>query len=411
MSENIIMPKLGMAMKEGKVVRWLLSEGEKVEKGSLVAEVETEKINYQLEAPSSGILVKIITEEGMVASVGEIIGVIAQEGEEIDDSVLTSSPSQAEEEQPAPAPAPPTAASGGVPSDSKKRKITPVARKMAQDKGVDISGLQGTGPGGRITKEDVLAAASKLEKESERPSEATADKIGAVGFGSSIPLTRIREIIGERLSASSRDVPHVYFACEVDGTKMMEFRKTALEIIESATGVRLSVNDILLKAVAVTIEKFPMFNATLEGKLIKIAETVNIGLAAAMEEGLIVPVIRNVNQMTLAQIAVARREILDKAKAKKLNLDDLSGGTFTISNLGQYNIDFFTSIINPPETAILSVAKMKDRVVVIDGQIEIRPIMYVGLSADHRVVDGTEAAAFLQELQNILENPYKMLLL
>jgi pyruvate dehydrogenase E2 component (dihydrolipoamide acetyltransferase) len=407
MAANVIMPKLGMAMREGKVAKWRCEEAGHVEEGDVIAEIETEKITYQIEAPISGILAKIVVGEGRVAAVGQVIGIIIEEGETFDVSAIPAAPPEISAGKETVAPA---AGGGGeipsVPSKEPRIKVTPIARKIAREKGIDVSQIKGTGPDGRITRDDVLAAAEAVRgpeiPEKGRPREVS------ITLGTTLPLTRMREIIGERLTASSRDVPHVYFSCTVDGTRMIDFRERFKGRIESTTGVTLSFNDIILKAVATIIETHPRFNASLEGKTIRIHEEVNIGLAVALEEGLVVPVLRRVSEKTLGQIALARKELLDKARGKKLTLDDLSGGTFTVSNLGQFNIDAFTSIINPPETAILSVAKMKERPVVIEGELAVRPTVNLGLSVDHRVVDGAMAAAFLEALQRLLEDPYLM---
>ena len=405
MPVNVLMPKLGMTMKEGKVVKWHCKEGQEVEEGDIVAEIETEKITYQIEAPISGILVKILIGEGNVAPVGQPIGIMIKEGETFDESAMIVPPPEVSVGI---APSETRIEVSSPPSDQTEIRITPIARKIAKEKGLDINKIKGTGPGGRITREDVLAFA-EAPKEVKAP-EKEPVREGVVGLGATMQMTRMREIIGERLTTSSRDVPHVYFACEVDGSGMVGFRNKFMEIVESTVGVRLSFNDILLKAVATAIEKYPLFNAMIEGKTVKIHKEINIGLAVSIEEGLIVPVIRRVNEKALRQIALDRENILNRAKTKKLTLDDLTGGTFTVSNLGQFNIDFFTSIINSPETAILSVAKMKERPVVVDGAVAIRPTLNLGLSADHRVVDGAMAAGFLQELQKILEDPYLMCL-
>ncbi len=338
---------------------------------------------------------------------GPVIGVVVEEGEVFDASAVSAADSGVPVgDRAVGAPSETRAEASSGPSKGPRIKITPIARKIAREKGIDVSRIKGTGPDGRITRDDVLAVvegAKGRELAEEWPSGEAAIRLGAA-----VPLTRMREIIGQRLTASSRDVPHVHFSCEVEGTGMIGFRERFSGAIESTTGVRLSLNDIILKAVATTIEKFPLFNASLEGKTIKIHEEVNIGLAVALEEGLIVPVIRRVNELTLGQIAGARKDILDRARTKKLTLDDVSGGTFTVSNLGQFNVDSFTSIINPPETAILSVARMKERPVVVGGELAVRPTVNLGLSVDHRIVDGAMAAAFLQELSGLLEDPYLM---
>ena len=409
MAENVIMPKLGMTMKQGKVTKWHYKEGDRVEAGDVIAEIETDKINYEIEAPISGILARVLVREEGVAAVGEAIGIMVEEGETFDESAIpASTPEGHGDKEGVVTPVEKQVDTPVEMTSAARIKITPVARKIAKEKGIDISKIRSTRPDGRIRKEDVLAAAEAAEKKVVSDKEPAGE--GEVQLGATIPLTRMREIIGQRLTASSRDVPHVYFACEVDGTQMIQLRKTVIDAIESTTGVRLSFNDIIVRAVATTIEKYPLFNGVIEDREIKIEKEINIGLAMALEEGLIVPVIRNVNKKTLGQIATDRNELMQKARTKKLTLDELEGGTFTVSNLGQFNIDFFTSIINPPETGILSVAKMKDRPVVFEGEVAIRPILYLGLSADHRVVDGAMAAAFIQELQQTLENPYRMCL-
>ena len=409
MAENVIMPKLGMTMKQGKVTKWHYKEGDRVEAGDVIAEIETDKINYEIEAPISGILARVLVREEGVAAVGEAIGIMVEEGETFDESAIpASTPEGHGDKEGVVTPVEKQVDTPVEVTSAARIKITPVARKIAKEKGIDISKIRSTRPDGRIRKEDVLAAAEAAEKKVVSDKEPAGE--GEVQLGATIPLTRMREIIGQRLTASSRDVPHVYFACEVDGTQMIQLRKTVIDAIESTTGVRLSFNDIIIRAVATTIEKYPLFNAVIEDREIKIQKEINIGLAMALEEGLIVPVIRNVNKKTLGQIATDRNELMQKARTKKLTLDDLEGGTFTVSNLGQFNIDFFTSIINPPETGILSVAKIKDRPVVFEGEVAIRPILYLGLSADHRVVDGAMAAAFIQDLQQTLENPYRMCL-
>jgi len=400
MPENVIMPKLGMAMKEGKVAKWQCEEGERVEEGDVLVVIETDKVNYEVEAPISGILVRILVGEGQTAPVGQIIGILITEGEAFDEQTIPPPPPEVQiTEEPVPA-AEKTTQAPALPGIEQRVRITPIARQIATEKGIDVSRIKGSGPDGRITKKDVLAAAEPLQDERVRAS--------GIVLGAAVPLTRMRQIIGERLTGSSRDVPHIYLCCEVDGTGIIQFRETCMEVIEKQTGVRLSFNDIMLKCVATMIEKYPLFNATLNEKTIRIHPEVNIGLAVALEEGLVVPVIRRVNEKELGQIATERREIIEKANRKKLTLDDLSGGTFTVSNLGGFNIDLFTSIINPPETAILSVAKMKERPVAIEGKLAIRPTVNIGLSADHRVVDGATAARFLQDLQGLLEDPSVM---
>jgi pyruvate dehydrogenase E2 component (dihydrolipoamide acetyltransferase) len=396
MPENVLVPSLGTTVKNAKITRWMYNQGQPVEKGAVICEIETEKVNYQIEAPISGFLARILATAGQVVKVGEIIGIITAKG---DDATQLSFAAAEQESKP-------TDVKTDIPRIEttpmeRRIKITPVAKKMAREKGIDISLLTGSGPGGRIVKADVI------DFKAPAADQQRTEETGLV-LGGTIPLTTMRAIIGERLTRSSREVPHVYFACDVDCTALIQFRKIFEPILEKKTGLRLSFNDMLTKAVSMTIEKHPLFNATLENKIIKIRKTVDIGLAMALEQGLIVPVIRQTNLKPLSQILVDRADLFDKARAKKLTLDDMTGSTFTISNLGQFNLDFFVSIINPPETAILSVAKMKERPVAIDGSAVVRPIMKLGLSCDHRVVDGADCARFLQDLQDLLEEPFSM---
>lgn len=406
MAEKIIVPSLGTTVKKAKVVKWFIKVGQIVRKGDVVCEIETEKVSFKVEAPASGVLAKILVAVGSVASVGQTIGLIAEKGETIEDAtsvdVTAASPQESDRERSIGQKE--TKAPGEGPQDGRIR-ISPVARNIAKEKGVDISLVAGSGPGGRILKADVLSYADSGSLES---AEDVAAEVNGVVFGAEIPLTNIRKIIGYRLTSSARDVPHVYFSCEVDCTEMIKFRSIFKDIVAKKSKAKLSYNDLIIKAVATTIEKYPLFNAVLEDETIKVGTSVDVGLAMALEEGLIVPVIRETHRKSLSQICLARQTVIQKAQDKKLTLDDLTGSTFTVSNLGQFNIDFFTSIINPPETAILSVARMKDRGVVVDGELAVRPIMKIGLSIDHRVVDGADGARFLEDLQALLENPFEM---
>ena len=399
MAVDVIMPNLGVSMKEGRVLTWRFKEGDLIDQGDEVVEIETDKVNYQVEAPISGILAKIIAPTGSVAAVGRALAVMVEEGESPDVGERPEAP----QTETAASSAPVAASPAEAPPEDQRVRITPIARKMAFDAGLDVSRIQGGGAYGRIMKADVEAALQA------KPADAAPTGDRKIQLGSSMPMSRMREIISQRLTMSARDVPHVYFMSEADASEMVRFRKTFLTIVESRYGVKLSFTDIILQAVAKAIEAFPLFNATLDGNTIHVNESINIGMAVSLDEGLIVPFIRNTNEKTLGRIAIERREIIEKARGKRLTLDDLSGGTFTVSNLGQYDVDLFTSIINPPETGILSVAKIKDRPVVVDGELAVRPTVSLGLSADHRVVDGAMAAAFLEQIKRYVENPYLLM--
>lgn len=401
---RIIMPKLGMTMIDGRVVEWLVQEASRVEKGQIVLRIESDKIEYEVEAPASGILARIYaapSEEAL--PVGRLLAVILAEGEDLNEEALASELAGS----PPMAGSPPLSATSSAsfaisssrPTGAERIKTSPAARKLAEEKGVALSRVTGTGPGGRITREDVQAA---LDAGPAAPSPAAARE---PALGSSIPLSRMRKIIAQRLTASSSQVPHIYLFSEIDATELQASRARLLPRIEVETGERLSYNDLLIQAVAQSIQRFPLFNATLEGEVIRIPEEIHIGLAVAVEGGLIVPVIRGVQRKTLEAIVRERADLVQRAQNKRLTPDDLQGGTFTISNLGMYEVDYFTAIINPPQSAILSVGRMAQRAHVVDGQIAVRTMMWLGLSADHRVVDGAQAAEFLQEIKRGLEKP------
>ncbi|MBI1987173.1 MAG: 2-oxo acid dehydrogenase subunit E2 [Nitrospinae bacterium] len=401
---RIIMPKLGMTMTDGRVVEWLVQETSRVEKGQIVLRIESDKIEYEVEAPASGTLARIYavaSEEAL--PVGRLLAVILAEGEALNEELLASElsafPPVADSLR-----LPATSSASAMTSSSRpigaeRMKASPAARKLAEEKGVDLSRVVGTGPGGRITREDVLAA---LEASPAAPFPGAARE---PTLGSSIPLSRMRKIIAQRLTASSSQTPHIYLFSEIDATELQASRARLLPRIEAETGQRLSYNDLLIQAVAHSIQRFPLFNATLEGEVIRIPEEIHIGLAVAVEGGLIVPVIRGVHRKSLEAIVRERADLVQRAQNKRLTPDDLQGGTFTLSNLGMYEVDYFTAIINPPQSAILSVGRMAQRPQVVDGEIAVRTMMWLGLSADHRVVDGAQAAEFLQEIKRGLEKP------
>ncbi|MBI2877112.1 MAG: 2-oxo acid dehydrogenase subunit E2 [Candidatus Tectomicrobia bacterium] len=401
------MPKLGMTMTEGRVVEWLAPEGARVEKGATVLRIESDKIEYEVEAPASGLLARIYVVPSEEAwSVGSLLAVVLAEGEVLDEEALAAElPVLSGSALPQFAALSSVSSQASRPrtSGAERIKVSPAARKLAEEKGVDLSRVTGTGPGGRITREDVLAA---LENPPMTPSPTLPQ--GPV-LGGSIPLSRMRKTIAQRLTASATQVPHIYLFSEIDATGLQALRERLLPGIAEQTGQRLSYNDLLLQAVAQAIQRFPLFHSTLEGETIRIPEEIHIGLAVAVEGGLIVPVVRSVQRKSLEEIVRERADLVQRAQAKRLTPDDLQGGTFTISNLGMYEVDYFTAIINPPQSAILSVGRMAQRPQVVAGQIAVRTMMWLGLSADHRVVDGAQAAEFLQEIKRTLERPMESL--
>lgn len=402
MTVEIIIPSLGATVKKAKIAKWLVAPGQSVNKGVVLCELETEKVTFKVEAENEGVLLSIEVEAGSIVEVGQVVGQLGAPGTivEVSSDTEEAGPAvQADDRSGAPK----NAINESVTQQDRIR-ISPLARKMATEKEIPLTALVGSGPGGRIVKADVLAyspAAAGLEK-----TNGAAEPIE--GLGVDIPLTQMRRIIGDRLTESSRDVPHVYFSAEINCSALVKFRSIFKPILAKQNGGVLSYNDLIIKAVSMTILKYPVFNGTLTEDAIRIKPSVDIGLAMAAPAGLIVPVIRNTERLLLGDICMVRRELSNKAQEGSLTVDEMTGGSFTISSLGQFQIDFFTSIINPPETAILSIARMKERPVAIDGQVVVRPTIMMGLSIDHRVVDGADGARFLEDLQSLLENPFEM---
>lgn len=379
MITKIIMPKLGETMDEGQIGKWLRKKGEKVEKGESLFEVTSDKANFEVESPATGILREILAEEGQAVPVTNVVGYIADSMEEqLPEEVTTVT------EPPEPA---------SSPSERKKRiKISPLARKLVEQRGIDISQIKGTGPGGRITKEDVerFQPAAKAE-------------------GEGIPLSGMRKLIAQRMSQSKREAPHYYLQTEIDMSDAVRLREDLLPEMEKTFSVRLSYTDLIIRATALSLEQFSLLNSTYENEQIKSFKQANTGVAVTLEAGLVVPVIKDAAHKTLWQIAQERTRLVARAKEGKLTQEELSDGTFTISNLGTFQIDLFTAIINPPQVAILAVGAIKERPAALDGQLVIRQTMKVSLSLDHRVVDGVAGAQFLSRLKELLEKPYLLL--
>ncbi len=389
MATAVIMPKTGMAQETGTVVRWFYKEGDQVEKGEPLLEIMTDKVNMEVEAPASGILRNIKASPDDVVPVTEVIAYIAEPGEEI---VAEEPPPQAERpvEKPAPADKPgmeqpsPTdrPAPAAVPSQRPARaRATPMARRLAKEYKVDLSGIEGSGPGGAITKADV-------QEVSERRARAAAMHPSGAR---TIPLAGRRRIIAERMVQSAQEAPHIAVSIEVDMSEAASSRGAA------------SYTALLVYVVSRTLRKHPLLNSTLRDGQIELLYEINVGVATAAEEGLIVPVIKKADSKSLPEIDAELKELTKRVRAGALTLDDVSGGTFTISNLGMFGIPSFRAIINPPEAAILAVGSIIERPVVIDGGIYIRPMMSITASADHRILDGVAVAGFLQDLRAALE--------
>jgi len=388
------MPKLGLTMKEGTIEKWLKQEGDRVEKGEPLVEIITEKLNFQYESPASGILRKILHPEGKVVAVTTPIAIIAEEGEALPEFEAIKS------EVPAEAPMPAAA----VRKEKKKHRerifASPFARKTAQEKGIDLSLLEGSGPEGRIIQADVLRAGERVQTEGVRPSvptEKPAEKL--------IPLKGIRKIIAQRMTESFRNTPHFYLSVEVDMSAVQDLKERVKDEVEKRAKVRLTLTDILVKVVASALKDHPIINSRIEGDQIRLLEEINVGVAIAIEDGLIVPVVHRADQKSLTEIASAIRTLTKRARRGKLSLEDVGGGTFTLSNMGMLGIDKINPIINPPECSILGVGRTIEKPVVREREIKIKPMAWLSLSSDHRIVDGAAAGLFLNHIQKIIENP------
>jgi len=376
MVNKVIMPKLGETMEEGEIIRWLKKEGEEIKEGEPLLEIATDKANMEVEAPVSGVLRKILASEGKLVPVTEVIAYIA-------DSMEEEIPGEVEEEGEETEEAPP----------SRMIKASPLAKKLAREHNVDLSKVEGTGPGGRIVKEDVL----KLIKKESPPEGETA-------------LSNVWKIVADRMQKSKREIPHFYLTAEVNFSQIARMREELNVELTQGKGIHLTYTDLLIKACGYGLKEVPRINSTFkEGKIYSSSE-INVGLAVAREEGLVVPVIKNVDRKDLFQIAEEREELIKKAKENRLSLEELEGSSFTLSNLGMFGIKNFNAIINPPQVCILAVGEIKDRVVADQGKIEIRPVVEMTLSCDHRVIDGLIGAKFLQKIKERLERPSLLLI-
>lgn len=392
MATNVIMPSLGFDMTEGLLVRWLKNEGDPVEKGQAIAEIETEKATVEIEAVASGILGRIIVQAGETVAVGTVIGVIAGAGEEVAAVPVPPPPSP---------PAPVFEAGEGVAPSEARVKTSPVARKMAEEAGLDPSRIKGTGPGGRVLERDVQAAIA-ARSAPEPPGVPAGPAPGAT-----VPLNRMRRTIARRMTESKTTAPHFYVTVEINMDDAMKMREQLNGLAPEAE--RISVNDLIVAAAARTLTRFPALNASYRDGNLEMHPQVNIGIAVALEDGLIPPVLRDADKKTLKRIAAESRALTERARANKLRSDDLGGGTFTVSNLGMFDVDEFIAIINPPEAAILAVGAVTRRPVAAAGEIRIASLMKTTLSVDHRVADGAQAGRFMQEFKKLLENPVTLL--
>ncbi len=378
MAVQVVMPKLGMAMTEGEVVRWLREDGARVARDEPIVQVMSKKITYEVKAPQEGILRHAAPPKAKLA-VGAVIGYILAPGEEL--PVIPAAPAAAP--GPAPAERPPTPAGEVL--------ATPMAKRLAREHGIDLGEVRGTGPGGRVQESDVLAY---LEQRRMAPAAPEAPPAART-----VPFAGMRRAIAERMTESLQAMAQVTITTEADVTGLVEF------VDRLKAQVDISYTAVLVKAVAAALRRHPVLNATLVGDEIRLLDEINIGVGVALEDGLIVPVIRNADRLTLGEIDRELRRLAAAARAGTLTVDEVTGSTFTISNLGMYGIDAFTPIINPPEAAILGVGRIIEKPAVYRGQLAVRSLMTLSLTFDHRIVDGAPAAAFLQTLAGMLAQP------
>ena len=401
MATTITMPQLGYDMQEGTVVKWRKGEGEEVSRGEVIAEIETDKAVVEMEAYAGGILRKLVVAEGKTVPVGTLIAVITAPDEEmppleaLEGAAAPSASEDASKSGAEAAIAPPR------PSPAKTEvRASPIARRLAQERGIDLAKITGTGSGGRITEADI-------EAYKEGPGAAPAPTPGAVPLAEQrIQLTRMRQAIASRTSQSNREAPHFYVTTDIDMGKAMDIRRDLNEGLPE--GIRVSVNDLIVKACAQAIGKFPHFNASFQGDHLEVSPNINIGIAIALEDGLIVASIPDCQDRPLVDIARASRDLVERAHGGTLRAEEYTGSTFAISNLGMYDVDSFAAIIFPPHAAVVAIGSVKEQPVVKNGQITVAQMMKATISVDHRVVDGAEAAQFLQEIKRLLEHPVSL---
>ena len=460
MATSIVMPQLGYDMREGTVVRWVKQEGDEVVANEVIAEIETDKAVVEFKPTTGGVLRRIVAGEGEAVPVGELIAVIGDANEELPDDLSGSAAAAAEPAPPAdiaPAPAPaPAAAASAAPAG--EVRASPIARRLAREHGVDLASVAGSGPGGRIVEADVLAAAesatvaaiagrilaSPLARRLAREQGIDLAAVTGTGPGGRIveadinaaaaaiaatpapgvaaapdvaghtpegaeraELSRMRQAIARVTSDSKRDAPHFYVAADIDMSSAMALRRDINDELPASS--RVSVNDLIVKASALAIGKHPKFNSFFRGDHLQMNPSINVGIAIALESGLIVPGIPECENKSLAQIATASRDLVDRANNGTLQAEEYAGTTYSVSNLGMFDVDSFTAIIFPPHAAILAVGAVKEQPVARDGQLAIAEVMKATLSVDHRVADGAEAAQLLMEIKRLLEKPVSLL--
>ena len=431
MAEIIRMPKMSDTMEEGVIASWIKKVGDEIKSGDILAEVETDKATMELESYDDGVLLHIGVKDGDSVPVDGVIAIIGEKGEDVDEilkdiendttsvdnseevnetpiekeiEVKVEPPAPAPATAPAPAPAP-ALEEENTSSNDERIKASPLAKKLADEKGIDLSNISGSGDGGRIIRKDIEEYKSIPTKTAEVQKEIKLPQIYSEESFEEIPVTQMRKTISKRLAESKFSAPHFYLTMEIDMDNCIEGRKK----INESSEVKISFNDIILKACAVALRKHPMVNSSYLTDRIRINHHVHIGVAVAVDEGLLVPVIRFADNKSLSHISAEVKSLAKRAKDKQLQPSDWEGNTFTISNLGMFGISEFTAIINPNDSCILAVGGIKSTPVVKNGEIVPGNIMKLTLSCDHRLVDGATGAAFLQTLKELIEDPIKIL--
>jgi pyruvate dehydrogenase E2 component (dihydrolipoamide acetyltransferase) len=390
MAFSVVMPALEMAQETGKLVAWRKVEGERVAKGEPLLEIETDKAVLEVESPADGILAGVSVQAGAIVPVGKTIAWIVRPGEVPPPEIAQSSSPVHSATEPTRAAAPVIPA----PTASRGAQISPKARRLAKEHGVDIASLRGSGPGGEILASDVLAAAEPRSSSSSSPASKDVETPSSIG-----------RLMAERTTQSWTTVPHFFVVREADAGALIEVRERLGSAMQQAQGVKLTPTDLLVALLARVLVKHPRMNASWSGAGIRLNHEVNIAVAMAVDDGVVAAVVHNANKAELGEIAMQRRDLTERARANRLRPSDVAGATFTISNLGMYHVDAFSAIISPPQAGILAVGSITDRVVPIDGRPAIRPMMTLTLSCDHRVVDGARAAVFLNEVADAVREP------
>lgn len=385
MATAVVLKKLSWTMEEGLLGKWIKHEGDQVKEGEGLCEIETEKATDELQAPASGTLLKIVFSEGSTIPVNAVIAVIGSPGEDISSIINSDAPTKS-----IAAPVTIQAQKQFVhekTSDLGEVRISPSARRLAREHGIDLTQIRGTGPGGRIVSEDVLSTANKVQLASTQPK--------------SIALSGHRKVIADRLSLSARSAVHVPITMEADMTAAGKLRS---ELEEG--GNKISLTDMIVKAAALALTEFPRANSMLLGEELRFMDEVNVGIAVGLDDDLLVPVIKNANSLSLVEISRQCRDLIERAKSHRLSSKEMTGGTFTVSNLGMFgDVIIFAPIINPPETAILGVGRANPKPIAIDGAIAVKPMAPLTLVFDHRVIDGMYATKFLQRIKDLIQNP------